>query len=113
MFLNLIGNAIDACTLEGIMNGKGRVIAKTDSPAGWGVRFEISDNGTGMDEKTQKRLFTDFFSTKGYKGTGLGLPVTQQIVNEHGGKLAFESRAGQGTTFTLMLPEKRLPEPFD
>ena len=111
--LNLISNAIDACTLEGIMNGKGRVSAKTDSPAGWGVRFEISDNGTGMDEKTQERLFVDFFSTKGYKGTGLGLPVTQQIVNEHGGKLAFESRADQGTTFTLMLPEKRLPEPFD
>ncbi len=102
--LNLVSNAIDACTLEGIINGKGVVTVKTDSPAGWGVRFSVSDNGTGMDEETKERLFTDFFTTKGYKGTGLGLPVTQKIIKEHGGRLSFESRAGHGTTFTLMLP---------
>ena len=101
--LNLVSNAIDACTLEGIINGKGVVTVKTDSPAGLGVRFRVSDNGTGMDEETKERLFKDFFTTKGYKGTGLGLPVTQKIVKEHGGELSFESRAGHGTTFTLML----------
>lgn len=106
--LNLVGNAIDACTLEGIMNGKGIVEMKTDKPAGWGVRFEIADNGTGMEKETQDKLFTDFFSTKGYKGTGLGLPVTQKIVKEHGGELLFRSEAGSGTTFTLLLPEKSL-----
>jgi len=103
--LNLIGNAIDACTLEGIMNGKGIVTVKTDSPAGWGIRFRVSDNGTGMDEDTQKRLFSDFFTTKGYKGSGLGLPVTEKIAREHGGNLTFESLPGRGTTFSLMLPE--------
>jgi len=102
--LNIIGNAIDACTLEGIIEGQGVVTVKTDSPAGWGIRFRVSDNGTGMDGETQKRLFTDFFTTKGYKGSGLGLPVTQKIIKEHRGKLSFESRAGHGTTFTLMLP---------
>jgi signal transduction histidine kinase len=104
--LNIIGNAIDSCTLEGIVNGKGIVTVKTDSPAGGGIRFIISDNGTGMDEKTQKRLFADFFTTKGYKGPGLGLPVTKKIVEEHGGELTFKSTLGQGTVFTLTVPER-------
>jgi signal transduction histidine kinase len=103
--LNLIGNAIDACTLEGLMNGKGIVTVKTDSPDGRGVRYRVSDNGKGMDVETQQRLFTDFFTTKGYKGTGLGLPVTKKIIEEHGGELSFKSRVGQGTTFTLILPK--------
>lgn len=103
--LNLVSNAIDACTLEGITEGTGLVTVKTDKPEGWGVRFQVTDNGTGMDEETKKRLFTGFFSTKGYKGTGLGLPVTQKIVREHGGELTFESELGKGTTFTLLLPE--------
>ncbi|MGD9041672.1 MAG: PAS domain S-box protein, partial [Desulfobacteraceae bacterium] len=104
--LNLVSNAIDACTLEGIMEGNGVVTVKTDRPAGCAVRFQVLDNGTGMSEDTKKRLFTGFFSTKGYKGTGLGLPVTQKIVKEHGGELSYESEEGKGTTFTLLLPEK-------
>jgi signal transduction histidine kinase len=104
--LNLVSNAIDACTLEGIMEGKGVVTVKTDKPAGWAVRFQIIDNGTGITEETKEKLFTGFFSTKGYKGTGLGLPVTQKIVKEHNGELSFESEEGEGTTFNLFLPEK-------
>jgi PAS domain S-box-containing protein len=106
--LNLISNAVDACTLEGIVHGKGVVRVRTDRPPGWGVRFQVTDNGTGMDEATRKKLFTEFFTTKGYKGTGLGLPVTHKIVQEHGGSLSFESEPGRGTTFSLMLPEKSL-----
>ena len=105
--LNLIGNAIDACTLGGIVDGKGIVTVETDKPSGWGVRFRITDNGIGMDEDDQHKLFTDFFTTKGYKGSGLGLPVTQKIVKEHNGELIFKSEVGQGTSFSLMLPEKR------
>ncbi len=104
--LNLISNAIDSCTLEGIVKGKGIVTVKTDRPSDGGIRFIISDNGTGMDEKTQKKLFRDFFTTKGYKGSGLGLPVTKKIAEEHGGTLTFESTLGRGTVFTLMLPER-------
>jgi signal transduction histidine kinase len=104
--LNLISNAVDACTLEGIVHGKGIVKVKTDRPAGWGVRFQVKDNGTGMDEATRKRLFADFFTTKGYKGTGLGLPVTDKIVREHEGELFFDSNPGCGTTFSLLLPER-------
>ena len=102
--LNLISNAIDACTLEGIMSGNGQVKVKTSVPEGWALGFEVTDNGMGMDQKIQDKIFTGFFSTKGYQGTGLGLPVTQKIVKEHNGKLAFESEPGKGTTFTLLLP---------
>jgi two-component system, NtrC family, sensor kinase len=104
--LNLVSNAVDACTLEGIVRGNALVQIKTDKPSGWGVRFRVIDNGTGIDRETQQKLFKDFYTTKGYKGTGLGLPVTQKIVNEHGGKLFFESEPGKGATFTLLLPEK-------
>ena len=105
--LNLVSNAIDACTLEGIMESKGAVRVRTDRPEGWGVRFEVQDNGTGIRQETRDRLFSDFFTTKGYKGTGLGLPVTQKVVKEHGGELTFESEANQGTTFTLLLPDRK------
>lgn len=104
--LNLVSNAIDACTLEGIMESNGIVRVRTDRPEGWGVRFEVRDNGTGIQQETQEKLFSDFFTTKGYKGTGLGLPVTQKVVNEHGGELTFESEPDQGTTFTLLLPDR-------
>jgi PAS domain S-box-containing protein len=102
--LNLVSNAIDACTLEGIVGGRGIVTVKTEARVNGGVRFHVTDNGTGMDEATQKKLFTDFFTTKGYKGTGLGLPVTRKIAEEHGGKLSFQTRLGEGTKFTLALP---------
>jgi two-component system NtrC family sensor kinase len=103
--LNLVSNAIDACTLEGIVKGNALVRIMTDKPSGWGVRFRIMDNGTGIERETREKLFKDFYTTKGYKGTGLGLPVTQKIAKEHGGDLSFETEPGKGTTFTLMLPE--------
>lgn len=101
--LNLVSNAVDACTLEGIMEGNGVVTVKTDKPEGWTIRIRVLDNGTGMDKETQKKIFTGFFSTKGYKGTGLGLPVTQKIVREHGGDLTFQSEPGKGSKFSLTL----------
>jgi signal transduction histidine kinase len=104
--LNLVSNAVDACTLGGLTGRKSLVTVETDKPAGWGVRFKVTDNGIGMDKAAQQRVFTDFFTTKGYKGTGLGLPVTQKIVKEHGGKLSFSSLPGQGTSFSILLPEK-------
>jgi PAS domain S-box-containing protein len=105
--LNLVSNAIDACTLEGIVKENGVVTVGTDKPDGWGVRFTVTDNGTGIDQKIQERLFKDFYTSKGYKGTGLGLPVTEKIVKEHGGEISFETDQGKGTSFTLLLPERR------
>lgn len=103
--LNLVANAIDACTLKGITEGEAKVAIIVDRPEGWAVRFQVVDSGAGMDEETQKRLFTDFFTTKGYAGTGLGLPVTRKMVEDHGGKLLFDSEPGKGTTFSLLLPQ--------
>ena len=78
------------------------------------VRIEIEDNGPGMDAATRKRVFEPFFTTKPVGvGTGLGLSVSYFIVTEnHGGELNVESAPGEGTTFTLSLPVRRVGRPL-
>jgi signal transduction histidine kinase len=73
------------------------------------LRIRVADTGCGMSPETVTKLFTAFFSTKGSKGTGLGLPVTQKIIEEHGGRIDVESTEGQGTTFTICLPPRPTP----
>ena len=68
------------------------------------VRFEVSDNGCGMDEEVKKKLFTSFFTSKEGRGTGLGLLNTQKIVQENSGTITVNSQLGQGSTFTVRLP---------
>jgi len=71
-----------------------------------GVVFTIRDNGPGMDEETQKRIFDPFFSTKPVgEGTGLGLSICYGIVHDHDGEMRVESEEGRGTTFTVWLPQ--------
>jgi len=101
--LNLVGNAIDACTREEGDKKGGVVTVRTENIEGTGVKFSVEDNGVGMDVETQKRIFEDFFSTKGYKGTGLGLTVTKKIIEEHRGELTFSSQPGKGSLFALTL----------
>lgn len=105
--LNLVSNAIDACV--SCPDRPGRVEVRTTTENKWAVRFDVSDNGCGMDEETQKKVFSRFFSTKGSKGTGLGLLVTQKIVQEHDGIINFVSEVGKGSTFTIRLPHRRSP----
>jgi signal transduction histidine kinase len=69
------------------------------------MRVQISDTGTGITPENMSRLFEPFFTTK-QNGTGLGLAVTQRIIEEHEGSIRVESRSGQGTTFTVLLPAK-------
>ena len=57
-----------------------------------------------MDEAIKSKIFTSFFSTKGHRGTGLGLLVTRKLIEEHHGTIAVESEKGKGTTFTVRLP---------
>jgi signal transduction histidine kinase len=102
--VNLIGNGIDACLETG---GVVSVESRLDSDDYFGLA--VSDTGCGMDQDTLKVLFRKFFSTKGSQGTGLGLPVVQQIVKEHHGSITVKSEPGHGTTFTLRLP--RHPPP--
>ncbi|MBE9541246.1 MAG: histidine kinase, partial [Proteobacteria bacterium] len=57
-----------------------------------------------MDEETKEKIFSSLFSTKGERGTGLGLLVTEKIIKENGGKINVASEPGNGTTFTIYLP---------
>lgn len=102
---NLVSNAIDAAILR--EQGGGTVIVRTREENS-DLVFEVSDNGSGMDQEITAKLFTTFFTTKGGQGTGLGLLTTRKIVQEHGGRVEMESVAGQGSVFRIRLPRKRL-----
>jgi signal transduction histidine kinase len=104
--LNLVTNAIDACTDIECVNQPHEVTLQSRRIGDRSLQFEISDNGCGMDEETSARVFTSFFSTKGTRGTGLGLMITKKIVNEHGGSIELNSCCGQGTTITITLPRQ-------
>ncbi|HUT24707.1 MAG TPA: GAF domain-containing sensor histidine kinase [Sumerlaeia bacterium] len=105
--LNLVANAIEAHP-EGAAGAC--VVARTAAADdGKTFRIEVEDNGPGMPEDVQKRIFQPFFSTKGSKGTGLGLAVAKKVAEENGGTLAVKSVAGEGTTFTLSLPVVESP----
>ena len=104
---NLISNAIDACLFDQDMTKKWQVTVKSLCENGRNICIQICDNGIGMDETVQEKLFRSFFSTKGHRGTGLGLLVTRKAVVEHGGSIDVQSEAGKGTVFTLYLPFQR------
>ncbi|MEM9791157.1 MAG: HAMP domain-containing sensor histidine kinase, partial [Planctomycetota bacterium] len=71
----------------------------------------VADNGVGMSGEQTRRLFVPFQSSKGLKGTGLGLVVTKKIVDEHGGTIGVQSTPSEGTTFLIELPTDRAEVP--
>jgi len=107
VLLNLVTNALDACTDLSCTPRAREVAIRTSKPQGWAVEYEVSDNGCGMDEETKKIVFQTFFSTKGSKGTGLGLMIAKKIVDEHGGVISLSSEKGKGTSFFVRLPGTR------
>jgi CheY-like chemotaxis protein len=94
---NLIFNSVDA------MPQGGRISLET-SIDGDDAVIRVRDNGTGMTESVRQRCLEPFFSTKGERGTGLGLSMVYGIIERHRGKLEIESAPGRGTTFTIRLP---------
>ena len=104
--LNLVSNALEAC----IENDPGQelktVVVRTIAVDGWGVEYQVSDNGAGMDAEIKSKLFQSFFSTKGTNGTGIGLMLTNKIIEQHGGTIEVESQKGIGSTFRIRLPQK-------
>jgi signal transduction histidine kinase len=102
--LNLLSNAIDACTLDPDLEKRHRVWVRTARPTPDTVSFEVEDNGMGMSEEVKAHLFMSFFSTKGARGTGLGLLVTRKLIEEHHGRIEVRSEEGRGTCFTVTLP---------
>jgi len=106
---NLISNAIDACLMS---DTKDPTIVFSLFEKNGTICYEIKDNGCGMDYDVKRKIFTNFFTTKGSgQGTGLGLLTTKKIVQEHGGKVTFQSTQGKGSVFRLEFPRSRLPLP--
>jgi C4-dicarboxylate-specific signal transduction histidine kinase len=99
VLLNLTRNAIEA-----MQDNKGeRRLGISAYQEGGAVYLEVSDNGHGIDAVLQERLFTPFLTTK-KQGMGLGLSISQGIIESHGGQMKLESAPGEGTRFTIMLP---------
>jgi CheY-like chemotaxis protein len=101
---NLVFNAIDALPPGGgVVTLRTRWLAP-NAPAGSAVAIEVADNGVGMDEATRQRCLEPFFTTKGERGTGLGLAMVYGAVQRHGGEIAIESKPGEGALVRLTFP---------
>jgi signal transduction histidine kinase len=99
VFLNLLVNAVHA------IEGKGRIVVRTSRPVPSEIRIDIGDTGPGIAPEHMARIFDEGFTTKGRgRGTGLGLPISRQIVARHGGRIEVASRLGEGSTFSIFLP---------
>ena len=101
--INILDNAIDAC----IKNVK-----EKDKRITFGVKsdrrhtyFTVEDNGIGMDRETRSNIFSLFYSSKGRKGTGLGLFISNRIIGQHGGSIRVESAPGRGAKFIIAIPK--------
>lgn len=104
---NLIINAVDAMPSGGVITIRTRALfagAQDHGPTASRVVLEVSDNGVGMDEATRRRCLEPFFSTKGHRGTGLGLAMVYGVIERHGGQIEIESDPGKGTTVRLVFP---------
>ncbi len=109
--LNVVTNAIDAASqFERPDQSRGEVKISIElSQLKNRMRIHIADNGPGIPEQELPRIFSPFESNKGARGTGLGLPVSQKVLREHGGDIEVQSRLGHGTMFTLTWPAFRDP----
>ena len=102
MLHNLIWNALEACKKDKETYSH-TVVVRADLHDRFHFKFEVEDNGVGLDEDEQENVFKEFFSTKGSGGTGLGLLVVDKIVKEHGGCVDVLTAPGKGSTFRVIL----------
>jgi signal transduction histidine kinase len=102
---NLIFNAVDALPHAGVLTVRARRQSVFDSAAAPATAvLEVCDTGTGMSPETRQRCLEPFFTTKGERGTGLGLSMVHGIVQRAGGSIMFETEVGRGTRFEVYLP---------
>ena len=100
--ISIIENALDACLDDGSKQ-EHEVRLEVD-PGPEEVTLRVVDNGTGLDPENREKMFTLFFSSKGRRGTGFGLYLAREIVEQHGGSISVDSVRGESTCFTLSLP---------
>jgi two-component system NtrC family sensor kinase len=98
VFVNLLRNAVDA------IEGEGQITARTRLEDERRVIVEVSDTGIGMSDEVKEKLFRPLFTTKGARGTGLGLSTCYAILRRHGGDIEVRSAPDEGTTFIVRLP---------
>jgi two-component system sensor histidine kinase HydH len=114
-FVNLFLNAVEAMASFGSLTLATELVSPRPEAAAGGLtngrwlRVKVQDTGCGIPREQMSRLFEPFFTTKA-DGTGLGLPITQRIIQEHRGAISVESTAGKGTAFTLLLPAGNGPQ---
>jgi len=102
MSLNLILNAIDIVDeATGVVNIETRYLEDAQE-----VELDVTDNGPGMTEEIKKTIFQPFESAKNKFGTGLGMPIAKQVVDQHNGRIEIDSEVGKGATFRVYLPAK-------
>ena len=109
---NLIFNAVDAMSEGGVLTVRTRRLSTQERVEGSpkeaaltkAVCLEVTDTGIGMDEETRRRCVEPFFTTKGERGTGMGLAMVYGMVERHGAELDIDSRPGQGTTVRVLFP---------
>jgi len=101
--ISILENAVDAC-LEDKEKESHEIIfgVKQERDV---ILFNIYDNGIGMDRETRESMFTLFFSSKGSRGTGLGLFVANEIIQQHGGSIDVDSTPGEGSQFHIRIPK--------
>ncbi len=104
--LNFLENAVDACVMDP-QKPQHRIDFTVVPEDAETVRLEIADNGIGMDEESRRKMFTLFFSSKGSKGTGLGMYIANHIIAQHGGAIEVDSVYGQGTRVKIRVPRNR------
>lgn len=107
---NLIGNAIDACSSGGRIQVRARRSVSWRAPERAGVRFTVADNGSGMEADQREHAFEAFYTTKEETGTGLGLWISQTIIEKHRGEIRLRSRMAKGgrshgTVFQFFIPD--------
>jgi signal transduction histidine kinase/ActR/RegA family two-component response regulator len=117
---NLILNAVDALPRGGVVTVRTSAMERPVKNGDFSMHavLEVSDTGVGMDEQTQKRCLEPFYSTKGKRGTGLGLAMVYGVIERHQGKIEVQSAIGKGTTMRLLFPVRNLaiftpPEPSE
>ena len=108
LLVNLLENSLDACRVD--RNKESHTVTFKVDGRDNKVRFEVTDNGIGMDEETRDKAFSLFYSSKGMEGTGLGLFIANNITQNHGGHVHVDSELGRGTTFLVDIPRERSPK---